>query len=262
VRVATGDESDKPNTMLVDVDAGRSGKRTYMFEAESVKECDLWLSALRKVAKADTPEHVERRTESTAVRRSAAFGPAIRTLFKNFDAKEKGAMSSAAVVNMYKSLIAGFEQPNIEDAVGTIETNAQGLIQIRPFVDFVVRQFADSVLFDDRLKSASAIKPLFQVDDSGPDLDSQSSDEALKTLFDKMDEDSEGAVAKSEAFDVFMTLLPQFDMKAVREEYEKTEEEAARTINKEQFVAFVLAKVGDETDGLAERIVEAARDFD
>ena len=77
-----------------------------------------------------------------------------------------------------------------------------------------------------------------------------------------MDEDSEGAVAKSEAFDVFMTLLPQFDMKAVREEYEKTEEEAARTINKEQFVAFVLAKVGDETDGLAERIVEAARDFD
>lgn len=98
MRVATGDESDKPNTMLVDVDAGRSGKRTYMFEAESVKECDLWLSALRKVAKADTPEHVERRTESTAVRRSAAFGPAIRTLYGSLQPCGRGC--TPASVNL------------------------------------------------------------------------------------------------------------------------------------------------------------------
>ena len=51
----------------------------------------------------------------------------------------------------------------------------------RPWVDFVVRQFPDSVLFEDRLKTAAAIKPLFTATDDGPEAE-QNSDDALKSL--------------------------------------------------------------------------------
>ena len=50
-------------------------------QAKDVHECEEWLAALRKVAKADAPEKVAKRTEVTAERRSASCGQNLRILY-------------------------------------------------------------------------------------------------------------------------------------------------------------------------------------
>jgi len=237
IRLARRDEEKQDNCIAFVTTVGR----VHYFLCKTPAECDEWQATLRTIGKAEIDEsEIESRMPAIRARRIEEYGESLRTIFSNFDASGKGLLSLKAIAPMYKLLT---HAPSMESVMADLDLlgKAEGeKVSTEEFVEFVVDRLPDSASFEHRLSTSAGVKPLFveeEPEEAGPD---HTEEEALAVLFDIMDEDEEGAVPKSEGFDVLLSLLPKFDMKALRADFAAVSGDDVRTVKKDEFVKFAM----------------------